>query len=158
MTIIDSFTGEYAFLSNFYQSPIQMDIGRGVGLVVFPTAEHLFHAFKVLYCGMTPEDEAKEIAHISKFTTPGLAKKYGRTLPLDVTRWNKDSTAYMEWAVTLKFLQNNDLLFLLLCTGDSTLIEGNTWGDKIWGQVNGVGENRLGNILMRVRSVLSLST
>lgn len=28
----------------------------------------------------------------------------------------------------------------------------NTWGDKVWGVCNGEGENRLGKILMRIRS------
>lgn len=36
--------------------------------------------------------------------------------------------------------------------GDAELIEGNTWGDRIWGVCDGVGENRLGKILMRVRA------
>lgn len=34
---------------------------------------------------------------------------------------------------------------------DGHLEEGNTHGDKVWGTVNGVGENRLGKILMRLR-------
>ncbi|NWN81082.1 NADAR family protein, partial [Bacillus sp. (in: firmicutes)] len=42
----------------------------------------------------------------------------------------------------------------LLQTGESILIEGNTWGDKIWGVCNGVGENKLGKILMKVRNEL----
>lgn len=39
----------------------------------------------------------------------------------------------------------------LLATGDAYLEEGNTWGDRIWGTVDGQGENRLGQILMQVR-------
>ena len=53
-----------------------------------------------------------------------------------------------------KFTQNETLKTKLLKTGDAMLIEGNTWGDKIWGQVNGVGENNLGKILMRIREEL----
>lgn len=30
-------------------------------------------------------------------------------------------------------------------------MEENNWGDKFWGTVNGVGENHLGKILMRIR-------
>lgn len=51
-----------------------------------------------------------------------------------------------------KFLQNPDLADKLVATGDAELIEGNTWGDTVWGVCNGSGENRLGEILMRVRS------
>lgn len=41
---------------------------------------------------------------------------------------------------------------LLLDYFAAELIEGNTWGDRIWGVCDGVGENRLGKILMRVRA------
>ena len=50
-----------------------------------------------------------------------------------------------------KFAQNPYLAYGLLATGNEELIEGNTWGDKIWGQVNGEGQNLLGKILMEVR-------
>ena len=53
-----------------------------------------------------------------------------------------------------KFTQNEDLKEKLLATGNDILEEGNTWGDRVWGTVNGVGENRLGKILMRVREEL----
>ncbi|MCY8564311.1 NADAR family protein [Bacillus sonorensis] len=53
-----------------------------------------------------------------------------------------------------KFEQNDHLINKLLQTGESILIEGNTWGDKIWGVCNGVGENKLGKILMKVRNEL----
>ena len=56
--------------------------------------------------------------------------------------------------VKCKFEQNEDLKIKLLNTGNSELIEGNTWGDKIWGKVNGVGQNNLGKILMRIRKEL----
>jgi len=53
-----------------------------------------------------------------------------------------------------KFSQNTELKKRLLSTGNEHLEEGNTWGDKIWGTVNGIGENRLGKILMRIREEL----
>ena len=51
-------------------------------------------------------------------------------------------------------MQNAELRIKLLETGNEHLEEGNTWGDRIWGTVNGVGQNRLGKILMRVREEL----
>lgn len=39
-------------------------------------------------------------------------------------------------------------------TGEEHLEECNTWGDEYWGTCNGIGENRLGNILMRVQAEL----
>ncbi len=55
-----------------------------------------------------------------------------------------------------KFTQNPDLLSKLLATGDAELIEGNTWGDRVWGVdlYRGAGENHLGKILMRIRDEL----
>ena len=53
-----------------------------------------------------------------------------------------------------KFMQNPELRDKLLATGESTLIEGNNWGDYFWGKVNNCGENQLGIILMDVRAKL----
>lgn len=39
----------------------------------------------------------------------------------------------------------------LLATGDEKLEEGNTWKDYFWGVCNGIGQNQLGVLLMRVR-------
>lgn len=40
---------------------------------------------------------------------------------------------------------------MLINTGDAELIEGNSWGDTFWGECNGIGENNLGKILMKIR-------
>lgn len=41
-----------------------------------------------------------------------------------------------------------------MATDDAELVEGNTWGDRYWGVVDGVGENRLGKLLMERRAEL----
>ena len=56
--------------------------------------------------------------------------------------------------VRQKFLQHQDLAEKLLATGDGYLEEGNNWGDRYFGVVNGVGENVLGCSLMIVREEL----
>ena len=58
----------------------------------------------------------------------------------------------MEEIVRAKFRQNTELADKLLATGDAYLEEGNTWGDRVWGTVNGSGANRLGVILMQIRA------
>ena len=49
---------------------------------------------------------------------------------------------------------DSDLKEKLLATGDAELIEGNHWGDVIWGVCNGIGENNLGKLLMNIRNDL----
>jgi predicted NAD-dependent protein-ADP-ribosyltransferase YbiA (DUF1768 family) len=44
---------------------------------------------------------------------------------------------------------------LLVATGQRPLVELNDWGDTFWGQVDGIGENRLGVLLELVRLELS---
>ena len=60
----------------------------------------------------------------------------------------------MKDIVRAKFSQNEELAKKLLATNDEYLIEGNTWGDRFWGTVNGEGRNQLGIILMQVRDEL----
>lgn len=43
---------------------------------------------------------------------------------------------------------------LLLDTGDQYIEETNHWNDTFWGVCNGVGENRLGKMIMDIREHL----
>lgn len=58
--------------------------------------------------------------------------------------------------VRSKFILSKVLEKKLLDTYGAELIEGNTWGDRYWGKVQGEGENMLGLTLMRVREGLFL--
>ena len=133
---ITQFRGEYFFLSNFYPAPVTYN-----GLS-FLNSEAAFQSAKC--------PELKE-----KFCNlnPSEAKKLGRQVNLRED-WDDVKDEVMYDVCMAKFSQNPDLAFRLVSTGDSYLIEGNTWGDKIWGECDGVGENRLGKILMRIRSQL----
>ncbi|CAK0770616.1 Riboflavin biosynthesis intermediates N-glycosidase (modular protein) [uncultured Gammaproteobacteria bacterium] len=56
-----------------------------------------------------------------------------------------------------KFTQHEDLRELLLSTGDAKLIESATVDNEVnrlWGEVNGVGRNMLGVLLMELRADL----
>ena len=68
--------------------------------------------------------------------------------------WDSVKTNWMYEICKAKFSQNEELKSKLLSTGTEYLEEGNTWGDEVWGTVNGVGENRLGKILMKIREEL----
>ena len=66
--MINCFDGEYAFLSNFYFSPMIIDN------VVYTTNEHFFQAMKSL--------NPKERQAIILAPTPGKAKRLGRKVSL----------------------------------------------------------------------------
>lgn len=135
MKKIDSFNGEYYFLSNYYYSPI---VFEGIH---YPTVEHAFQAAKTLNNNKRLE--------IAKMRTPGQAKKAGRTISLRPD-WEEIKFDVMKKCVKSKF-EDYDLRNRLLSTGDVELIEGNWWNDTVWGVCNGIGQNNLGKILMEVR-------
>ena len=136
---IKEFRGKYFFLSNFYIAPVEYD---GIS---YTNNEAAFQSAKVL---------DKEVR--SKFSNldPSSAKRKGRNVTLRHD-WDKIKFDIMYEVCKAKFVQNPDLKQRLLETGDAYLEEGNTWKDKIWGTVNGVGQNNLGKILMKIRTELS---
>jgi ribA/ribD-fused uncharacterized protein len=136
--VIDSFSGEYRFLSNFHPSPVEM---KGI---VYPTVEHAFQAAKTL--------DSVERRRIAELDTPGKAKRAGRKVELRED-WEQIKVKVMHWLVTRKF-EDPQLAELLRATGDVQLIEGNYWGDRFWGVCEGQGLNWLGRVLMDVRSKL----
>ena len=96
-------------------------------------------------------------AHLFTQLSGYEAKKMGYKV-LMVANWNDTKLQIMYNIVSEKFAQNTYLQKKLLATGDAILIEGNTWRDTFWGVCNGVGENWLGLILMRVRDELKLES
>lgn len=135
MSKIDSFRGEYHFLSNFYETPVC------VYGIKYPNAEAAFQAQK---CVLPEEAEA------FKTMSPQMAKRYGRMVQLK-PNWEQIKDSVMLTVVRAKF-KDPVLKDLLLNTGAAELIEGNRWGDTYWGVCNGKGKNRLGEILMTVRT------
>jgi N-glycosidase YbiA len=128
--VIDSFEGEYRFLSNFsYEGGVK------------PTVEHHYQATKT--------HSKTQQAQIMMAKTPGIAKKLGRKVTL-CEDWEKIKTEVMLSLLLQKFAEP-EIQEKLLATGDAALIEGNWWGDTYWGVCNGEGENWLGQILMIVR-------
>lgn len=138
---IDSFSGQYEFLSNFHPSPIVMD-----GLL-YPTVEHAFQAAKT-----TDVDKREKIRFAA---TASDAKKLGgpKGIVTIDQNWDSQKLDIMSSLVQKKFAEHLDLKLKLLLTGEAELIEGNTWRDQFWGVTkDGVGENHLGKILMSIRT------
>ncbi len=136
--IIDKFSGEYRFLSNFYPCLVHYD-----GLS-YSTAEHAYQAAKFDCFNV------REQIRISG--TPGQAKRLGQKYHLR-PRWDEIKPLIMSEIVLIKFAINTDLRKKLIRTNPFKLIEGNEWGDTYWGVCNGEGKNRLGIILGNVRKI-----
>lgn len=134
---IDRFSGKYNFLSNFYPCKVIWNDER------FPSVEHAFQAAKSL-------NRADRIK-ISVAPNPKEAKKFGRSLKLRPD-WEEVKDEIMYECVKYKFENDDELKQKLLDTKDAELIEGNNHRDSYWGVYKGEGQNKLGKILMRVRS------
>lgn len=71
--------------------------------------------------------------------------------------WSTSKFDRMRAVLHAKFTQHEDLRALLLSTTGARLIETATVDNKVnrlWGEVNGVGRNMLGSMLMELRSQL----
>lgn len=133
--VIDSFSKEFGFLSNFYECTFYYEGKKQ------KSVEHAYQAAKA------NDPTAKEA--IREAATPSLAKKLGKSVQLP-SDWETTKVDIMRELVTKKF-ENPFLKEMLLATGDAELVEGNWWGDRFWGVCKGVGQNWLGKILMEVR-------
>ena len=133
--MINSFRDKYFFLSNFYSCKVTYQ-----GLT-YENNEAAFQAQKCLSDG-----EKRKFCSLN----PSEAKRLGRHVPLRKD-WENVKVGVMKEIVRCKFEQHPELKEKLLALKNIYLEEGNDWGDKIWGTVNGQGKNLLGNILMSVR-------
>lgn len=148
MSIINRFTGTYAFLSNFYPCCV---VSNGM---MFHSVEAAFQAAK---CA-NPEDQAQFLT-----LSPTQAKRRGRQVQMRAD-WDAHKLKVMYDLLACKFKDNLELRAKLLETGNAILVEGNTWHDNYWGcctcpQCGGKrGRNNLGRLLMKLRSNLLKST
>ena len=135
--MINGFFDEFRFLSNFWYSKVTM------GGYFYPTVEHAYQAAK-----FTSVEEQKLIREA---TTPGRAKRVSYKMATFREDWDDVRVSIMRELVRQKFLRHDDLREMLLLTHPHELEETNHWGDVFWGVCDGVGENQLGKILMKVR-------
>lgn len=131
----------YGEFSNFAPFPITIRGER------WPTSEHYFQGQK--FAGTPHETE------IRRAKKPRIAAEMGRDRKRPLRRdWESVKDAVMLDALRAKFSQHDDLRALLLATGDARLVE-HTGNDSYWGDGgDGHGNNRLGQLLMRVREEL----
>ena len=160
--VIDSFSKEYAFLSNFERAGLLYDGD------IYQSSEAAYQAAKL-------PQRRERIAFVGFNCLPWKAKRMGRNLPSFSIRkdWHEVKDQVMLDVIRAKFA-NGVLREKLLNTGDAFLVEGNIHHDNYWGVCkclttpfeerkygtkegcNGTGLNRLGQLLMQVRDELRL--
>lgn len=136
---IKGFFGEYRWLSNFELCDI---IYRGEK---FTSSEAAFQAAKCKY-----SEDFKKFTNLS----PSESKKLGRSIDL-IDNWDNIKESIMKEILLYKFTHNENLREKLIQTGNKFLEETNWWNDTYWGVCKGKGQNRLGKILMDIRTELT---
>ena len=148
--VVKEFRGEYFFLSNYYETPMEW---RNLD---FRSAEQAFAYAKTFFAKSDYYGEEYR-TEILNAKTPGDAKKIGRNALINVEAWDRYKVMYMREIVHAKFATGHGLVGPLINTGAMMLVEGNNWGDKFWGRcldsASGkmVGLNTLGVLLMEER-------
>lgn len=145
MNPIESFSGIYAFLSNFFVHPLRMNG------TIYRSVEHAFQAAKA----KNPQDHN----WIALALTCREAKRRGNDVPI-IPSWDLVKTGIMLDCLRAKFAEHG-FRAALLDTGNAYLLEGNTWHDNEWGSCacggrgcRAPGKNKLGVLLMQVRAEL----
>ena len=139
MNEINSFSGEHAFLSNFFERPVLFDGAA------YKSTEHAYQAAKSL------DPQVREV--IQSAQSPREARRLGQMCELR-DDWDEVKIPVMEEVLRYKFSEPS-MKRKLMETAPAQLIEGNTWGDRFWGAEREfgkwVGENNLGKLLMKLR-------
>ena len=131
----------YGEFSNFSPHPVRLKEK------VWPTSEHYFQAQK--FAGTEHEEAVRQAK------SPMVAARMGRSRERPLrSDWESIKDNVMREALRAKFTQHLQLRSLLLSTGDVELIE-HTPNDRHWADGgDGNGKNRLGKLLMELRTKL----
>jgi ribA/ribD-fused uncharacterized protein len=136
----------YGAFSNLFRRPVMFED------TTFATAEHAYQAGKA----RRPEVRAWLMAAPS----PALLAMAAHGLyQWDITpSWSRIKFDRMRAVLHAKFTQHDDLREILCSTGTARLVEAATVDNavnRVWGEVNGVGKNMLGVLLMELRTQLN---
>lgn len=132
----------YGAFSNLFKRAIEFEG------TVYPTSEHAYQAGKALKPAVRQ--------WILSAPTPALAAMAAHGLYVwdVVPDWAQIKFDRMRAVLRAKFDQHTDLRELLLSTGEARLVEAGTVNNavnRLWGEVDGKGENMLGVMLMELR-------
>jgi len=141
--VISQFKDEFHFLSNMYLVDIHY---KGID---FNSVEQAYQ-----YQKTTSDREGLKVLRCSD---PKKVKGIAKGFKFIREDWNDVRLNIMYNLLWIKF-NNPQLREALLLTDGYELVEGNGWGDEFWGVCDGVGENYLGKLLMKVRDKLKNGT
>lgn len=135
----------YGAFSNLFRRSIEFE-GE-----IFQTSEHAYQA------GKARKPQVKQ--WLMQAPSPSLLAMAAHGLYYwDVAPgWSRTKYDRMRGVLRAKYTQHQDLRELLLSTGTSRLVETATVDNEVnrlWGEVNGVGKNMLGVLLMELREEL----
>jgi ribA/ribD-fused uncharacterized protein len=135
----------YGAFSNLYRREIEFE-GE-----LFATSEHAYQAGKARKTEVRRWLMAAPSPSLLAMAAHGLY--YWDVAP----GWSTSKFDRMRAVLRAKFSQHEDLRELLLSTGDARLVESATVDNEVnrlWGEVDGVGRNMLGVMLMDLREAL----
>jgi ribA/ribD-fused uncharacterized protein len=169
-------TGDNGFLSNYFGIKQDKSFKLKIGDRSWPTVEHYFQAQKFYLQSNTAAMEYYNL--IANATTPNIAKilanqkigggyqwrtnlnpiiQYYKSIVHIRADWIQARDNVMETALVAKFSQNPSYKTRLLATGNRKIVEISK-SDTYWAQrPDGTGENKLGKILMDIRTQLRKS-
>lgn len=130
---------EYGCFSNFYVAPFEL---KGLK---WRTSEHYFQAMKF--------EGTEHFLELNKIEKPMDVARMGRdrTRPLRAD-WEAVKNDIMYEALVCKFESHEELMNILVSTGDAVIVE-HTKNDSYWGDGgDGSGKNMLGKLLMKLRN------
>ncbi len=135
----------YGAFSNLYRREIEFEGEK------FATSEHAYQA------GKARKPEVRK--WLMEAPSPALLAMAAHGLYVwDINSdWSRIKFDRMKQVLQAKFAQHEDLKQLLLSTGTARLVESATVDNavnRLWGEVGGVGKNKLGEMLMEVRAEL----
>lgn len=135
-------SSRYREFSNFASYPIEIDGAT------WPTSEYYYQAQKF--------DEPDRQERIRQLPHAAAAKRYASKYRAEIRPdWDEVKDAVMERALRAKFTQHESLRDLLADSGSES-IEEDSQKDYYWGTgADGSGQNKLGRMLMQLRTELA---
>lgn len=131
----DRFRNDFFFLSNYFQADIiYQSIKYNSSEIAYKVAKTYDTNIRYKISQMSFEEALEAAKEIIPYPN-----------------WDNNKVEVMTEILRCKFFQNKTLMLKLIATRNIPLEEGNEHGDIFWGTVNGVGENNLGKILMKIR-------